>query len=51
MLEGVKAFVTEPYSDGDNSLAVIMTLITEINVEASEPQKRLNPPLLKPWIL
>ena len=44
-LGATNAIVTKPYSDGDRSLAMIITPTADIIVEATEPQKRLNPPL------
>ncbi len=41
----MEAIAIRPYSDGDSNLAMIMTPITDINVEVTRPQKRLNPPL------
>jgi len=44
-LGAIKTIETKPYSDGERSLAMIITPTADIIVEAIEPQKRLNPPL------
>jgi hypothetical protein len=41
----VNATMTKPYSDGDRSLATVMTPNADMTVEAAKPQKRLKPPL------
>src|SRR3989337_4187738 len=41
----VKAIVYMPYSEGDSSLATIITYTAGMIVEVARPQKRWNPPL------